>query len=61
MGRTHIVVHVVTLTMSSAVLHAGEPHLPMALDTAGVALGIGLAVVLVVAYDYYRNHWDGGV
>lgn len=46
--------------MTTAILHAGEPHLPMTLDTAGLALGIGLAVVLAVAYDCYRNDWNGG-
>lgn len=47
--------------MTTAILHASEPHLPMTLDTAGLALGIGLAVVLIVAYDYYRTDWSGGV
>ena len=46
--------------MLSAVLHAGEPHLPLAPDTAGLALGVGLVVVLAVVYDYYRNDWNGG-
>lgn len=48
------------MNMAAVLLHAGELHLPMALDDAGVVLGIGLAVVLAVIYDYYRNDWNGG-
>lgn len=59
-GRTHNVDGVVATNMISAVLHAGEPHLPLAPDTAGIALGVGLVVVLAVVYDYYCNDWNGG-
>lgn len=46
--------------MLAVILHAGESHLPLAPDTAGIALGVGLAIVLAVVYDYYRNGWNGG-
>jgi hypothetical protein len=45
--------------MLVTVLHAGDPHLPMTVDTASLALGLGFIVALAIFYDYYRREWRG--
>lgn len=58
-GDTHIWVGLVTTRMPLAVLHSGNPHLPMTMDVASLTLAVGLLVVFAVLYDYLRQERSG--
>lgn len=45
--------------MPLAVLHSGNPHLPMTMDVASLTLAVGLLVVFAVLYDYLRQERSG--
>lgn len=59
-GSSSMALGVIPYHMLGLVLHAGDHHLPMSTETAGVALGLGLIVVALITYDYYRHGWSGG-